>query len=227
MPTDPDHLTRTRATCDRVADEYAAHIADELAGKPLDRALLACFAELVDGAGAIADIGCGPGHVAEYLHGLGAQVIGIDLSPEMVALARKRAPDVPFETGSMLALAVPDATWGGIVAFYSIIHLPPEARPLALAEFHRALRPGGLLLLAFHIGDIADVGDVGEEQRHLDEWWGQAVSLDVWFLQPAEIEATLRAVGFTIEMSLVRQPYAPEVEHQSQRAYILARKPAK
>ena len=227
MPTDPDHLTRTRATYDRVADEYAAHIADELAGKPLDRALLACFAELVSETGAIADIGCGPGHVAEYLHGLGAQVIGIDLSPEMVALARNRAPDVPFETGSMLALAVPDATWGGIVAFYSIIHLPPEARPLALAEFHRALRPGGLLLLAFHIGDIADVGDVGEEQRHLDEWWGRAVSLDVWFLQPAEIEATLRAVGFTIEMSLVRQPYAPKVEHQSQRAYILARKPAK
>src|SRR5690348_18494964 len=97
----------------------------------------------------------------------------------------------------------------------------------SLAELHRTLRPGGLLLLAFHIGDIADVGDVGEEQRHLDEWWGRAVSLDVWFLQPAEIEATLRAVGFTIEMSLVRQPYAPEVEHQSQRAYILARKPAK
>ena len=227
MPPDPDHLTKTRATYDRVADEYAAHIANELAGKPLDRALLACFAEMVNGTGVIADIGCGPGHVAAYLHGLGAQVIGIDLSPEMVAVARKRALAIPFETGSMLNLDVPDATWGGIVAFYSIIHLPPEARPLELAEFHRALRPGGLLLLAFHIGDIADVGDVREEQRHLDEWWGQAVSLDVWFLQPAEIEATLRAVGFTIEMSLVRQPYAPEVEHQSQRAYILARKPAK
>ena len=227
MPPDPDHLTKTRATYDRVADEYAAHIANELAGKPLDRALLACFAEMVNGTGVIADIGCGPGHVAAYLHGLGAQVIGIDLSPEMVAVARKRALAIPFETGSMLNLDVPDATWGGIVAFYSIIHLPPEARPLALAEFHRALRPGGLLLLAFHIGDIADVGDVGEEQRHLDEWWGQAVSLDVWFLRPAEIEATLRAVGFTIEMSLARRPYAPEVEHQSRRAYILARKPAK
>ena len=227
MPPDPDHLTKTRATYDRVADEYAAHIANELAGKPLDRALLACFAEMVNGTGVIADIGCGPGHVAAYLHGLGAQVIGIDLSPEMVAVARKRALAIPFETGSMLNLDVPDATRGGIVAFYSIIHLPPETRPQALAEFHRALHPGGLLLLAFHVGDIGDEGEEGEEQRHLDEWWGQAISLDVWFLQPADIEASLRAVGFTIEMSLVRQPYAPEVEHQSQRAYILARKPAK
>ena len=219
MSHDPEHLANTRATYDRVAGEYAAHIADELAGKPLDRALLACFAEQVDDLGAIADIGCGPGHVAEYLHGLDAPVIGIDLSPEMVAGARKRAPDIPFETGSMLALAVPDDAWGGIVAFYSIIHLPPEARSQALAEFYRALRPGGLLLLAFHIGEH------GEERRRLDEWWERAVTLDIWFLDPRKIEARLRAAGFTVEMSLVRQPYAPEVEHQSQRAYILARKP--
>lgn len=222
MSLDSQHLARTRATYDRVADEYAAHIADELAGKPLDRALLACFVEMVDGLGVIADIGSGPGHVAEYLSGLGAQVIGIDLSTEMVAVARKRAPEIPFEVGSMLALDAPDAAWGGIVAFYSIIHLPPDSRSQALAEFYRALRPSGLLLLAFHSGD-----ENGDERRHLDEWWGQAVSLDVWFLDPREIEALLSAAGFTVEMSLVRQPYAPDVEHQSQRAYILARKPMK
>ncbi len=217
MSGDPDNLADTRATYDRVAEEYAARIAGELAGKPLDRALLACFVEQVGGLGAIADIGCGPGHVAAYLHGLGAAVVGIDLSPEMVTVARRHFPQITFEQGSMLSLGVPDASWGGIVALYSIIHLPPEARTQALVEFHRVLRPGGLLLLAFHIG---------EEQRHLDEWWGQAVSLDVWFLQPGEIESLLREAGFTVEMSLVRQPYAPEVEHQSQRAYILARKPA-
>ena len=213
-----DNLANTRTSYDRVAEEYAARIAGELAGKPLDRALLACFVEQIGGLGAIADIGCGPGHVAAYLHGLGAHVVGIDLSPEMVTIARQRSPGIPFEQGSMLALAASDATWGGIVALYSIIHLPPEERPQAFAEFHRVLRLGGLLLLAFHIGD---------EQRHVDEWWGQEVSLDTWFLQPSEIESLLLAAGFTVEMSLVRQPYAPDIEHQSQRAYILARKPAK
>ena len=216
MPTDHGNLANTRATYDRVAEEYAARIAGELAGKPLDRALLACFVEQVGGLGIIADIGCGPGHIAAYLHDLGAPVVGVDLSPEMVAIARQRSPEIAFEQGSMLALATPDASWGGIVALYSIIHLPPEERPRALAEFHRALRPGGLLLLAFHIGD---------EQRHVDEWWGQEVSLDTWFLQPREIESLLREAGFAVEMSLVRQAYAPDVEHQSQRAYILARKP--
>jgi SAM-dependent methyltransferase len=211
------NLANTRATYDRVAEEYAARIAGELAAKPLDRALLTCFVEQVGGLGIIADIGCGPGHVAAYLHELGAQVVGVDLSPEMVAIARQRSPEIPFEQGSMLALAASDASWGGIVALYSIIHLPVEERPRALAEFYRALRPGGLLLLAFHIGD---------EQRHLDEWWGQEVSLDIWFLQPREIESLLIEAGFTVEMSLVRQPYAPDVEHQSQRAYIFARKPA-
>ncbi|HEU5348576.1 MAG TPA: methyltransferase domain-containing protein [Ktedonobacterales bacterium] len=212
----PGDLGDTRTTYDRVAAEYTARIAGELADKPLDRALLACFAEEVRELGTVADIGCGPGHVTAYLHGLGVPMIGIDLSPEMVAIARTSAPGVPFEQGSMLALNASDASWGGIVAPYSIIHLPPDTRPQAFAEFFRVLRPGGLLMLAFHIGD---------EQRHLDEWWGQPVSLDIWFFQPPEIEALLRNAGFAIEMSLVRQPYAPEVEHQSQRAYLFARKP--
>ena len=210
------HLADIRSTYDRVAAEYAAHIAGELADKPLDRALLACFAEEVRERGTVADIGCGPGHVAAYLHGLGVPMLGVDLSPEMVAIARESVPGVPFEQGSMLSLDYPDAAWSGIVAFYSIIHLPPDGRPQAFTEFFRVLRPGGLLFLAFHIGD---------EQRHLDEWWGQPVSLDVWFLQPTAIETLLQDTGFDIEMSLVRQPYAPEVEHQSQRAYIFARKP--
>lgn len=217
MAVDPENLADTRAAYDIVAEDYAANIAGELAGKPLDRALLASFVEQVGSLGAIADMGCGPGHVAAYLRGLGAKAIGIDLSPEMVTMARRLSPDITFEQGSMLSLTTADASWGGIVAFYSIIHLPPEARPQALAEFYRTLLPGGLLLLAFHIGD---------EQRHLDNWWGHEVSLDAWFLQPNEIETLLRNAGFIIEMSLVRQPYAPEVEHQSQRAYILARKPA-
>lgn len=204
-----------QASYDRVADEYAARFFDELDHKPLDRALLDCFAEQVRGLGTVGDVGCGPGQVARYLHGRGMPVIGIDLSAGMVALARRLNPDLTFRQGTMLALEADDDAWGGVAAFYSIVHLALDAVPLALREFFRVLRPGGRLLLAFH---------VGREIVHRDELWGHPVTLDFSFFEPATIEEQLRAAGFTVEARLERQPYLA-VEHPSQRAYLLAVKP--
>lgn len=206
---------RTRDGYDAVAADYAARFADELAAKPLDRALLGAFAELVRGRGPVADVGCGPGHVARALHERGLPVVGLDLAPAMVAAARRLHPDLPFQVGSMLALPVEDGAWGGIVAFYSIIHLPPRAVPQALAEFHRALRPGGRMLLAFHLGD---------ETRHLDEWWGRPVDLDFHFFAIDDMARWLAEAGFAVEARVEREPYAP-TEVATRRGYLLAHKP--
>jgi SAM-dependent methyltransferase len=213
---DPEALAGTQQSYDRLAEEYAARIFGELAGKPLDRALLDCLAEQVGTLGPVADIGCGPGHVARYLHERGIATLGIDLSLEMVARARQLSPDIPFEQGNMLALAAADASWGGIVAYYSIIHIPPDAVPQAFAEFQRVLRPGGQLLLGFHAGE--------DELVHLDELWDFPISLDYYFYRPETLTDLLEAAGFTVEARIVRAPYAPDVEHQSQRGYLLARK---
>jgi len=199
----------------RVAGEYAARIYDELAHKPLDCALLDRFADRVRDVGRACDLGCGPGQVARYLHERGVDVLGVDLSPGMVAQAQRLNPGIPFQTGNMLALDVPDAAWAGVAAFYSIIHIPRDDLPRALRELHRVLRPGGVLLLAFHIG---------QEVVHLDEWWGEPVSLDFFFFEPEEIAGHLCDVGLVVEELIERAPY-PDVEHQSRRAYILARKP--
>jgi SAM-dependent methyltransferase len=204
-----------RASYDRVTEEYAAQFFGELAAKPLDRALLDAFAELARGQGVVADLGCGPGQIGRYLHDRGLPVVGIDLSPAMVAAAQRLSPAIPFQQGSMLALDAEDAAWAAIVAFYSIIHIPPDELPRAFAEFARVLRPGGHALLAFHIG---------HERVHRDEWWGHNVSLDFQFYAPEQLEHLLTAAGFTIEARLVRRPYEP-VEHPSQRGYLLARKP--
>jgi ubiquinone/menaquinone biosynthesis C-methylase UbiE len=200
---------------DQVADEYTRRIFDELQHKPLDRQLLDRFAASVRDVGLACDMGCGPGHVARYLREQGARVCGVDLSSAMVEQARRLTPGVEFRQGDMLALDSPDGAWAGIAAFYSLIHIPREDVPRALAELRRVLQPGGLLLLAFHIGD---------ETIHLDEWWGQKVCVDFFFFRPDEMARYLSAAGFEIEEIIEREPY-PDVEHPSRRAYIFARRP--
>jgi SAM-dependent methyltransferase len=208
-------ISDVQASYDRVADEYVRHIYDELRHKPLDRQLLDRFADGMRGAGLVCDLGCGPGQVARYLHEHGAAVCGVDLSPGMVERARQLNPGIEFRLGDMRSLDVPDGAWAGIAAFYAIVNLPPAELAQALREMWRVLRPGGLLLLTFHIG---------EEVSHVEDLWGHAVCLDFYFFRPTQVAGDLRASGFEVEEIIEREPYAPVIEYQSRRAYIFARK---
>lgn len=205
----------SQASYDAVAEEYVRRIAGELEYKPLDRELLDRFAARVRDSGPICDMGCGPGHVSRFLHERGLNTCGYDLSLKMVEAARRLNPGMQFRQADMTALDVPDETWAGIVAFYSIIHIPRDEMAQALGELRRTLQPGGLLLLAFHIGD---------DVLHLDDWWDQKVNVDFFFFRVEEMTRYLRDAGFEIEEIIEREPY-PEVEHQSRRAYIFARRP--
>jgi ubiquinone/menaquinone biosynthesis C-methylase UbiE len=213
---DRQYSVNLQTSYDRVAEEYVRRIFDELQHKPLDRQLLDRLVASIEKGGVICDMGCGPGQVARYLSEHGAHVVGVDLSAGMIEQAQRLNPGIEFRQGNMLALDVQDDAWAGIAAFYSIIHVPREEVSAALRELKRVLRPGGDLLLAFHIG---------AEVVHLEEWWGQAVSADFVFFQPPEMQGYLQTAGFEIEEVIERAPY-PDVEHQSQRAYIFARKPA-
>ena len=211
-------VERTTRSYDTVAEQYAQQIAHELAGKPVDRALYALFAELVGTDGIVADVGCGPGHVADHLAALGLNVVGIDASPGMITVARRRYPRPRFEVGTFAALPADDGAWAGAVVPYSIIHLNRAERRAAAVELARAIRPGGWLLVAFHITDPDHpVGSV----THLTEWWGSEVDLDFHFLDPAEVSADLAAAGFRLMSRTDREPW-PAVEHQSRRSYLLA-----
>lgn len=200
---------------DRVAGEYAARIFDELRDKPLDRALLERFADATRAAGVVYDLGTGPGHVARYLHERGVDVVGLDISAEMVAEARRRCPGIVFRVGDLRAPEAPAGSLAGITAFYSIIHVPRTDVTAALARWREALRPGGIVLLGFH---------VGAETLHLDEWWEQPVTLDFAFFGVDEMRGYLSAAGLEVDEVVERPPY-PDVEHPSQRAYIFARRP--
>lgn len=208
-----------RAAYDAVARGYHQQLGDELAGKPLDRGVLEAFTELA-AAGPVADVGCGPGHVTRFLAARHSSVIGIDISPGMVAVAREHAPGLPFAVGSMLQLPAAAGAWSGIIALYSIIHLTSGKRTRACREFARALGRGGWLLVAFHIDSPEFAAG---EVNHVTTWFGQAVTLDGYFLEPATVQRDLEAAGFTIAATLVRAP-RPDIEYPSRRCYLLAQR---
>ncbi|MEU8252914.1 class I SAM-dependent methyltransferase [Micromonospora inaquosa] len=191
--TADDWLAETRTSYDTVADSYAHLVRDFLAEAPHERAILALFAELVDaaGGGPVADVGCGPGRVTAHLHTLGVDAFGIDLSPGMIEVARRDHPELRFEVGSMTDLDLADGSVAGLVAWYSLIHIPDDQIDTVLAHFRRVLRRGGPLLLGFHVGD--------ETSLKTEGYGGHPMRLHVHRRQPARMAAWLRASGFRIE----------------------------
>ncbi|GAA1223609.1 class I SAM-dependent methyltransferase [Kitasatospora nipponensis] len=216
--TEATSLHATRLAYDTVAVDYERLLRHELDARPLDRAMLAAFSELTQtpGAGPVADLGCGPGRITAHLHALGVDVFGIDLSPEMVALARRRHPGLRFEVGSMTELDLADDSLGGAVAWYSTVHTPPESLPTVFAQCHRVLAPGGHLILAFKAGDRC---------RHRDRAYGHAVSLDIYWMSPDHVADLLGEAGLVLDARLIREPDESEEPRQGRQAYFLAHKP--
>jgi len=193
-------LSDTRSSYDSDATGYAEKVRGLLGNMPYLRASLTLFAESVReaGGGPVADVGCGPGYVTSYLHDAGAEAFGIDLSPEMVAIARRDYPHLRFEVGTMTDLDLADDSVAGIVAFWSVIHVPDDAVPGVFEQFRRVLRPHGLLLVGFHVGD---------ETRHTSQGYtGRPINVDSHHRRPGKVRGWLRDAGFTTEAELVIGP---------------------
>ena len=200
LPMADAWLSDTRSSYDTDAAGYAEKVRGLLDQMPYLRASLTLFAELVHGAGGgpVADVGCGPGYVTGYLHDAGVDVFGIDLSPEMIAIARRDYPGLRFEVGTMTDLDLADGLLVGLIAFWSVIHVPDYAIPGVFEQFRRVLRPQGLLLVGFHVGD---------ETRHTSEGYtGRPVNVDSHRRRPSTMTGWLRDAGFTIEAELVIGP---------------------
>ncbi|WP_133914761.1 class I SAM-dependent methyltransferase [Streptomyces sp. NBC_00582] len=212
----PAFVTATRTFYDAIAEDYAERYRDEMAARPLERALLTAYAELVAPGGRVADLGCGPGRVTGFLAGRGLDVFGLDLSASMLAIARRENPGIRFAQGSMLKLDLPDGRLAGVVSFYSSIHTPLEELPALFAEFHRVLAPGSPLFLGFQVGD---------EPRHHDRPWGHPVALDFLRRRPEPMTELLTAAGFVPLSCTVREPDTAGGE-TTPHAFLILRKPA-
>ena len=204
----------TRQSYDRIASRYAAEIGDELAGKPLDRALLDALAEMVTSP--VLDVGAGPGHVASYLRQRGVRVVSTDLSPAMCRLAGQSG--LAAVAADMTRLPFSCDAVGGIVCLYAVIYLDADQRAAAYAGFRRVLRPGGLALLAFHTRDAENATGSGTS---VSTWFGEPVHLTFRYLDPAVESRALVTAGFEVVARLDRTS-APG-EHASERTYLLLR----
>ncbi|MEU6375165.1 class I SAM-dependent methyltransferase [Streptomyces sp. NPDC046909] len=213
--TEPSFLTAVRESYDTVAAAYLERVPRPGEMDPLSRAMLAGFAELVRtaGLGPVADLGCGPGLVTAHLAGLGVPAFGVDLSPNMIGLARHAYPDLRFTEGSMTALETGDDELGGILAWYSTHHTPPQWLPAVFAEFHRALAPGGYLLWGNYAGD---------ERLQPTHGYGLPVSYESYLLPLDRVIGLLEHAGLVVTAKLEQEPGG---RVNRPHACLLARKP--
>jgi SAM-dependent methyltransferase len=214
--TEPEHVTTTRALYDAAAETYRAFAGTEVGPATegaVDRALLAAFVELTGGRGPVADLGCGPGRVAAFLAARGLDVIGVDLSPEMVGMARSAHPGIRFEEGELAALPFPDASLAAAVCWYSVIHTPPDSLDAVCAELRRVVVPGGQVLVAFQAG--------GGDRIDRQEAHGTLLPLTNYRHDPDDVARRLEAAGLPVRARVVREP---ELAHEvTPQAFLLAR----
>jgi SAM-dependent methyltransferase len=203
-----------RHAYDTVAEDYAAHLPDTRAEAPLDLAMVAAFAEAVGSEDApVLDAGSGTGRMSRHLAGLGCRVEGTDLSPRMVAMARRDHPDLAFTVGALTALPYRDGRFAGVMLWYSIIHTPPAALGPVFAEVARVLRPAGTVLVGFQSGD--GVRDVSAAYRR----FGHDIELERHLHTADQVASRLEAVGLRETCRLVRRARGQERDDQ---AFLLA-----
>ncbi|WP_236796520.1 class I SAM-dependent methyltransferase [Amycolatopsis sp. GM8] len=212
---EPGSLRATSDAYDTVAARYAQQFTDTLRDRPVERALLAAFAELVRAGGneEVADLGCGPGHITTHLRSLGLRPFGVDASTAMIELAREANPDLRFEVGSMAALDIADGALGGLLSRSSIIHTPPRELPAVIAEFARVLTPGGHLLISCFATDDPSIPT--QSFDHL------VVTAYRW--SPDRLAGLLRDVGVREVARVLCEP-KPTDKRQFQELQLLAAK---
>jgi ubiquinone/menaquinone biosynthesis C-methylase UbiE len=219
--TDSDHVASARAVFDAAASKYVEFAGTQINSATeavIDRSLLIAFVELIRGgpAGAIADIGCGPGRVAAFLARHGLDVVGVDVSSEMLAFARNAHPHIRFELGELAALPIETAVLSGAVCWYSIICTPPDQLGQAFDELRRVLIPEGYVLLGFQSGS--------GEPRHRPQAHGTEFPLTYYLHSVQTVATELEQAQFTIHTTVER---APHLDHETTpQGFVIARRAA-
>jgi len=211
-PPVDEQTDELRRAHDTLAELYAERLAGAIDRMPEDRAVLGLFCDLLasrDGGMRVGDIGCGSGRMSGYLARFGVAPHGVDLSEEMVRVARRDYPGIPFQAADLRRLPFGDGELSGALCWYSLMYLSPAERPRGFAEIARVVRPGGVLATAFKVGDDS----VRRGGRSV------GVEFDIYWLSMGEFENQVTEAGFRIVFT-AGHPAGPD-EPQPQ-GYVVA-----
>ena len=205
----PGGYASVREAYDTVAGDYAAYFPDTWAETSLDLAMVDAFAAAVGPGSEVLDAGCGAGRMSRYLADRALRPHGVDLSPGMVAMARRDHPDLDFGVASLDALPLGDESVDGVLLWYSVIHTPPSGLPQLLAEAVRVTRPGGHLLVASQSGH--GIRDVAPSYRR----FGHDITLVRHLYTADDLSAGLAAAGSSEVARMVRRATGSERDDQA------------
>lgn len=205
----PDHREQTRRGYDAVASDYARLVTGLEAEASTDVAMIDDFADrcLAAGPGPVADAGCGTGRISAYLSARGLRIVGVDLSPGMLAVAKHASQELQFVAGALEQLPLRNAAFRGLIAWYSVIHTAPVRLHLLVEEFARVLQPSGWLLVGFQEGGGQRVDRVTA--------YGHEVAMTNYRHDSATVIAVMEAGGFAVDTRLHRLPRRTEKTPQT------------
>ncbi|MBN2040173.1 MAG: class I SAM-dependent methyltransferase [Spirochaetes bacterium] len=209
-------LNKISRVYNSLSNEYTEASSGEHEKKPKDREILDRFSREVGSAKPVWDFGCGSGHTAAYVKNLGVEISGLDLSELIIEQAKIKYPYLHFQQGNILELEFDNNSIAAVLSFYAIVHFTEDQVAEAFREIYRVIKPGGLFLFTYHIGG---------ETIHLDEFLGKNINIDFMFFRNEFITLCLKKCGFGSIDLIEREPY-PDIEYQSRRAYVFAKKPA-
>lgn len=215
---DHDALSEeVRSAYDIVAEDYASRFPGTEPEQTIDVAMIDHFiSQLAAEHRAVLDAGCGTGRISRYLTDRGCSVVGVDLSPGMIAMARRGHADIETRVSSITDLPFPAAQFDGILYWYSTIHVADDGLAAVFREARRVLRPNGLVLVAFQAGDGSR--DVAGGYRAL----GYDVTLTRFHRTADQMARQLAEAGLVEEARLVRRPLVGERHDQAFALFRLA-----
>lgn len=181
--TDLDKSELTVATYDKIADIYTEQYFEDLSDIPY----INTFLSFLPKNSRILDVGCGPGNISKYIMAKGFSSEGIDLSKEMIKIAKSKVPNAVFNVMDMRQLTYVKNTFDGIILAYSLIHIPSEEIQKTLQGFYRILKKKGFILI---------IAQYGKADQIVDEPLRAGEKIFINFFTKERINSFLKDAGF-------------------------------